>query len=399
MGKKKICMSMLAVFVLTILVWWKGEKEVLLLEGSKLPRQECGKGSYDVELLLNIDGEAETEMIITVPEQLLTAEEEEALLQEAIKEIVAEFLGENESLEEIRTKVIIREQYQQGHVGAEWEFSNHGLIASDGSIQEERMTSDKENVTAKVRLTCEDSSIFYEFYFCVCKQEKGKKEVLFETLNQSISQQGKKEGEMMLGLPTELEGHTLAWRRQKSSLPAQVFFLGMLVVMLLPALEKEKEKEIERKRKEQLMREYPVLVSKLSLLLGAGMTLRAVWTQLTKRQSVSGLVGEEMLITQREIENGRGELEAYEGFGERCGIQKYRKLMNYLIQNNRKGNRGICQWLEREVEEAFAERKSMAQKLGEEVGTKLLLPMMVMLGIVILVIMVPAMISFQSGIN
>ena len=51
--------------------------------------------------------------------------------------------------------------------------------------------------------------------------------------------------------------------------------------------------------------------------------------------------------------------------------------------------------LEQETENALEERKALAKKLGEEAGTKLLLPMMLMLGIVIAIIMVPAVLSFN----
>ena len=42
-----------------------------------------------------------------------------------------------------------------------------------------------------------------------------------------------------------------------------------------------------------------------------------------------------------------------------------------------------------------AERKGLAKKLGEEAGTKLLLPMMMMLCIVMVIIMIPAYFSFM----
>ena len=47
------------------------------------------------------------------------------------------------------------------------------------------------------------------------------------------------------------------------------------------------------------------------------------------------------------------------------------------------------------AENALEERKALACKLGEEAGTKMLLPLMMMLGIVIAIIMIPAMLSFQ----
>jgi len=110
-------------------------------------------------------------------------------------------------------------------------------------------------------------------------------------------------------------------------------------------------------------------------------------------------VYEEMLITQREIESGKGETRAYEAFGERCELQKYRKLSGFLVQNLKKGNKQLCNLLEQEAAEAFDERKKQAQQLGEEAGTKLLFPMLLMLGIVIVIIMIPAVISFQLGVN
>lgn len=405
--KKKMVLLSIAVLLLSVLLWWSEKSKTILSEDGSLLRGENGTGEYEAELILEIDETENTEWIVTVPEQRLTREEEETLLSGAIAEIEAEFAGENKSLENIKDKVNMRSGYQDGKVIAEWEFSNHGLITESGFIDEDAMEAESEMVEAKVHLDCEDSELIYEFYFIVCKQEKSEEELLYEKLNQFISENGKAEGTEFLRLPTELEGHSLVWKNKESHLPLRVFILGMVVVMLLPALEAEREKEARKKREEQLMREYPELVNKLALLLGAGMTLQGAWRQVTTKytekransQSEAGVVYEEMLIAQREMESGKGEVRAYEAFGERCGLQKYRKLSSYLIQNMKKGNRGLCELLEREATEAFAERKNAAQQYGEEVGTKLLLPMLLMLGVVIFVIMVPAVISFQAGVS
>lgn len=405
--KRKMILLVIVVLLLTALVWWNEKTNPVLSEAGQLVRKENGMGEYEAELILEIDGTEETELIVTVPEQLLTTKEEEALLEAAVAEIEMEFAGENTSLENIRDRVVVRDNYQNGSVVAEWEFSNRSLIATDGSIKETVMEADSEMVEAKVYLTCEDSKLIYEFGFTAYKQAKSEEEIFYEKLNQLISESGETEGTEFLWLPTNLEGHSLVWKNQESHLPLQVFFLGMIVVMLLPALAAEREKEAEKKRKEQLTREYPDLVNKLALLLGAGMTLQGAWRQIAEKymqecrngQREPGMVYEEMLITLREMESGKGEMKAYEGFGERCGLPKYRKLSSYLVQNMKKGNRGLCELLEREAAEAYAERKNMARQYGEEVGTKLLLPMLLMLGIVIFVIMVPAVISFQSGVN
>ena len=42
----------------------------------------------------------------------------------------------------------------------------------------------------------------------------------------------------------------------------------------------------------------------------------------------------------------------------------------------------------------MTERKNNARKLGEKAGTKLLFPMILMLGIVMVILMVPAFLAF-----
>ena len=55
------------------------------------------------------------------------------------------------------------------------------------------------------------------------------------------------------------------------------------------------------------------------------------------------------------------------------------------------GARNLLAMLELEMEDAFEQRKTTARRLGEEAGTKLLLPLFIMLGIVMIIVIVPAM--------
>jgi hypothetical protein len=104
---------------------------------------------------------------------------------------------------------------------------------------------------------------------------------------------------------------------------------------------------------------------------------------------------EEMLITCREMEGGVSEERAYQRFGERCKNRQFRKFGNLLAQNLRKGTKGLTTLLESEVEDSLEERKNIARRFGEEAGTKLLVPMMLMLGIVIVILLVPAIMTFK----
>ena len=100
-------------------------------------------------------------------------------------------------------------------------------------------------------------------------------------------------------------------------------------------------------------------------------------------------------IRMNELKNGRPESECYEAFGRRCESPVYRKFGMLLSQNLRKGTKGLKNLLQREAQEAFEERKNMAKKLGEEAGTKLMIPLFLMLAVVFVIVTVPAFLTIQ----
>ena len=169
---KKYVMGTGVVLLITILVWYTKREEGVLSENGNLVRKENGMGEYDAELILEIDGTKREEFTITVPEQCLTTSEEKLYLSLAIEEIQKSFLGKNSGLDAVKEVVYVSNSYQKGKVLAEWRFSNSGLIAIDGVINEAVMEKEKEEVMAMVYLTCGDSSLIHEFGFTVCKKEK-----------------------------------------------------------------------------------------------------------------------------------------------------------------------------------------------------------------------------------
>lgn len=105
---------------------------------------------------------------------------------------------------------------------------------------------------------------------------------------------------------------------------------------------------------------------------------------------------EEIRIVCYEMESGVSESEAYRRFGERCGQAKYKTFATLLIQNLQKGSRQMADMLERESTEAWEERKRKARVLGEAAATKLLVPMIMMLIVVMAIVMIPAFMSFYG---
>ena len=160
---------------------------------------------------------------------------------------------------------------------------------------------------------------------------------------------------------------------------------------------------VEKERQDQMRLDYAEFVNKLLILLGSGMSLKQSLNRISaryldkrqKKQTKKRFLYEELLVTNYEIQDGESERRAYQKFGERTGLSCYHRLVRILIQNLQTGNRGLCELLGQEATVALEERKALAKKLGEEAGTKMLLPLIMMLGIVIAIIMVPAMQSFS----
>jgi hypothetical protein len=92
--------------------------------------------------------------------------------------------------------------------------------------------------------------------------------------------------------------------------------------------------------------------------------------------------------------DGMTETQAYLEFGKRCRLHAYLKFSSLLEQNLRKGTRGLVILLQNETSQAFLERKHLAKRYGEKMSTRLMIPMMMFFVMVLVIIMVPAFLTF-----
>ena len=89
------------------------------------------------------------------------------------------------------------------------------------------------------------------------------------------------------------------------------------------------------------------------------------------------------------MQSGVAEGAAYERFGRRTGVRQYIRLSSFLVQNLKRGNRNLPEKLREEAFQAGEEKLQQGKRLGEEAGTKLLIPMVMLLAVVMLLIMIP----------
>ncbi len=215
-----------------------------------------------------------------------------------------------------------------------------------------------------------------------------------ERVQEAVEQQ--RDSEQIL-LPETVSGNRLEYLNPQKKKDFSAFFLSLAILPALPLLWKHQRQRMLQRREEQLILDYPELINKVLLLLSAGLTIRGCLERISgeykKRLEEGGgrrYVYEEISLSCQEMKNGVSEAEVIEAFGKRCRQLPYLKFASVVNQNIRKGSEGVTAILELEAVEAFEKRKETVKRMGETAGTKLLLPMMLMLGVVMAIILVPA---------
>ncbi len=376
-----------------------------LVQDGRILRNEAGGETESQKLQLYADGILENyNYILEVEAQRLQGKEREQLFLAAAKEAEQEFIGENESLDMIDRPVSLPKSLQEGQVQAKWHFEPENLIDPDGELCLEEAAETGVLVMVSLTMHYFDEVQEHSFGCFVYPRKLNRVEQLLADLQEYFEQEQElSKNQEFLRLPLQIGNTRLSWSQKRGSSYQIILLLGLVAAAAVYIQEGVREMRREQERKERLLKQYPDMVSKLSLLLGAGMTLSGAWERivlnyqhkLEQRQVKPEEVYEQMLLSYREMQDGVGELKVYERFGERCGTPQYRKLTMLIMQNLRKGSAGLRQSLEKEVADAFVLRKNLAKKAGEEAGTKILLPMVLMLCIVMVIILVPAFLTFQ----
>ncbi len=347
-------------------------------------RKDYGGGDEELNLRLLLDDEVE-EITLEVSEAALDEEEAEELVLQARSEIDETFLGENESLDQVWREVNPEDSYVDGQVEASWTFSDYSQVSPSGEVT---YVTGADPVLARVELTCSEYAEIYEFYLEVVEPDGQTTEGFLFGLEQELERRNLS-GKDSLLLPEEYEGRELSWKGERDYRGLLLMIMGLVLAFLLPFARKEEEKRAKLAEAREYMKDYPEIVSLLSLYVGAGLSLREACNRIALgRDDRPGFA----LIRRalREMEDGRGELEAYERMGQITDIRAYRKLSQLLAQNLRRGNQDLRQALEHEADLAYEERVLQAKVLGEEASTKLLFPMMLLLGVVIIILIFPA---------
>jgi len=137
-------------------------------------------------------------------------------------------------------------------------------------------------------------------------------------------------------------------------------------------------------RREELLADFPQVLSKLTLLVNSGMMLRNAWNRVAN--DGKGVLYQEMAAATAEMQNGISEPDAYRNFAERCGLKEMRKFSSLVTQSLAKGSGDLSYFLKDMSDEMWEMKKNMVKQKSEQANSKLLAPIvMIFLGILVMI--------------
>ncbi len=400
--KMKIAIIVITIGTFVGIAMIAGTEKNISKEQNSITRSNYGQGEKKINLIAEIKetGEKE-ELSIVLPERIFSEQELNTLFEDFKVVLSKKMLGKNASNKEVINDLDFITNIEEYPFQVKWYCSSYEYLSDLGELAEQIPSSGVDIlVIAEISYDNWKKETSFELrLYAGFSPKKTLRERIEEKIIQTMNET--KENSYYI-LPDTIEGNEVIWSEKASNEPVFVFF-GIIIAIIILSLAMDYDlKEQVGKREEQMLIDYPELVSKICLLLGAGMTVRSVFQKIAKdyeqKKEKGGkkrYVYEEIIVICYELESGISESESYDNFARRCKQSKYLKLGSTLSQNIKKGSSKLREILEKEAENAFEDRKGIAKKRGEEAGTKLLLPMMLMMAVVMIIIIVPAFLTFD----
>ncbi|MCM1122686.1 MAG: type II secretion system F family protein [Eubacterium sp.] len=168
--------------------------------------------------------------------------------------------------------------------------------------------------------------------------------------------------------------------------PLILMIVAIFAVFLAVYIEYDKGSKVD-KRREEILKDFPHLLSQLALLINAGMPLREALETASKKEG--GILYEQLRVLADDMRNGIPEYEAFSEFADRCGVDEVRKLSGLILQNVRKGSAELAASLLELSGEIWRNRTSQVREQGEKASSKLLIPILIIFGGILMMVVAP----------
>lgn len=408
-NKRKYCIVFtltLAVSLIAVLLEITSLKDEGLNDGSRIERNEYGEGEKEIELIVGREGSEETRrMSFSIGERRYDLARLDEMADSFMDKIDELILSGNPSRDFVSTDLSLLKEYPGYPFSCRWRSDRPLILSQSGEINKDRLKDEDggNGVLVTLYLTLSYYDYVTSGELCVCLYAEDETEGdFYEILRNKVKEEDDATAtNRYLILPDKVNDELISYRGVKKNDSVKLFLAGLMLTVYVMVHEDGKLREEEEKREEMLIKDYPVIINKYALYLEAGMSSKKIWSKICddyrRKKEESGKARyayEEMQRAEKAMNEGVGEVRALNDFAIRCSLPQYRLFASMIEQGIKRGRSDMCVMLTKESMDAFADRKMRAKIMGEKAGTKLLIPMFMMLMVVLFIVMVPAFTSF-----
>ncbi len=371
-----------------------------------LQRNERGEGDRTVTLRARTEGGSEETLSVNVKERLYT-EDELADFSERLDDVLwTVILGNNTDAGNVVDDLDFKKSIDGYPFDISWKSDRPLILSASGRIDKKRLLAeDPGNEGVSIRLCAtlkygdhREDKYAYVILHSDDAQENDKLANSIEGAIKESDEMSSTDSEMVL--PDHVKDGKVRFYDNGINRGWVVLLLGVVISVLYIAICDEKIKKTALDRKKQMELDYPNILNQYVLYYLAGMSPRTIWYKMcdsyirgVQSKEEKRCLFEEMVITRNKMDEGMGELAAYDDFAKRCDSIRVRSFVSFIKQAVVKGNDGLAGLLYEETERARQERINLVKREASEASTKMLFPMLLMLLVVITIVMIPAFIG------
>lgn len=354
-------------------------------------------GTDSVTYTLVADTDETTEVVeIDISKKMYEYSEIITLFDKYREDIISAMLGENESSEFVTKPLNFPSSIGDENISLSWQPENLSYIDLNGNLLYENISPEGTHTSVYITMKLDDTEATLMAGVILYPDTTDTSSLIHTELMNYIKENDNPYSSTVL-LPSSISGKDVTFSVPEDNNKILFFPIGILIcIILFFAASKEINSKL-KLRNEQMLSDYPEIVSKLMLLLNAGLNIKNAfkkivddyYKELSSKES-SHYAYEELSITLNSLDSGVSEASAYTEFGKRCGLMPYMKLGSILEQNLNKGVREIRFHLDCEVKNAFKNYKSETITKSKQAETKLIFPMVLILIVIMVLIMVPS---------
>lgn len=401
-GKIMLAEAVIVIFLIIVLILGT----VFTSKDIILKRNLFGKGTKEVMISLR-EKKRKKNITYKLREQELSSVQISQIYDRFFRQLKRKMAGKNSSLDKVTTALNLPESIDGYPFEITYEFLEDGYIWLDGTLNEKEQSKLGKGESYKTTITVKASYRKYEqsrkYTIRIFSEADAKQHGLFYKAEQYLK---KKEAQSRykdeVKLPSSY-GKVRIETEENGSGNWGVLLFVLAVGAFIPVHNYLKLREAGEKCQAEAERDFHIIVHLLTLYMGAGLSffsaVRRIGRSYQKQKDRDGqkkYAFERILLMEQQMNNGVSQREACYNWGMQFKTSSYQKLSLILIQSFTKGARDAAMLMETEEREAFSKRIDKAKKEGEEASTRLLFPMILLLGEVMLLVMYPALIRFQG---